>query len=965
MSGTGDNALLELFREEVRTNVQTLEGGLVLLEQDLENLQQIEPLMRAAHSVKGAARVVNIDAAVTLAHAAEDCLVAAQEARITLTADDIDTLLSAADLLGGIAEAAGPNLPQWLAQSGAEIESLAAALQQRAQGHTASGTTPPTPALAPNTRTHASVAPSAPTLKAAIDHDASQTFQASPLVDLFRAETETNAATLQEALNTIDPHKLDTETCEPLAKAAQAIRSAARVVHVQLADELSAVITDTLERAAAKSLALSSHQMAALVKAAEFLETIAHTVGPDYPAWLTENTGALDDLARTLSHTEQPTPVTSVESTDQTPPPTPPDEPHDTPPPQHPAASPGSSTTRTTDTKQPEPQSAEQVVRVTAQSLTRLMGLAGESLVEARWLQPFSKSLLELKRQQALLADGLEELRQTLATAEPDEHQQALLAGAVDRLTDCRTMLATQIGEFENRAKNADDLNSRLYHEVIASRMRPFWDGVQGFPRMVRDLARKLEKQVTFNILGETTDVDRDILEKLEAPLNHILRNAVDHGLETPDQRSQAGKRETCLLELEARHNAGMLVITVRDNGRGIDLEKIRRKVVQRKLADERIVRDLSEAELLEFLFLPAFSTAGDVTEVSGRGVGLDVVHSMVHSVGGSVRVHSQLGQGTTFQLQLPITLSVIRAVLVSIAGEPYAFPHNRIDRLVRVPRNELSSLENRQHFDVDGRNVGVVFAHKILDLQNAAAPPADTLSPNTAGGAAGRSNRQAPTTAAPDQRDELFAILFSHHSDQYGLIVDEFCGERDLVVRPLDPRLGKVPNINAAAILDDGSPVLIVDLDDLRRSIERKLQGDSIGRAEERGDHGQAKRILVVDDSITVREVQRQLLVNQGYEVEVAVDGMEGWNTLSHSDFDLVITDIDMPRLNGIDLVRMIKGDPRLLTTPVVIVSYKDREEDRLAGMEAGADYYLTKSSFHDETLLAAVQDLIGEAHP
>jgi two-component system sensor histidine kinase and response regulator WspE len=197
--------------------------------------------------------------------------------------------------------------------------------------------------------------------------------------------------------------------------------------------------------------------------------------------------------------------------------------------------------------------------------------------------------------------------------------------------------------------------------------------------------------------------------------------------------------------------------------------------------------------------------------------------------------------------------------------------------------------------------------------------------------------------------------------------VVDEFCGERDLVVRPLNPRLGKVPDINAAAILDDGSPVLIVDLDDLRRSIEKRLHAGSLGRAGDRSvreGERQAKRILVVDDSITVREVQRQLLANHGYEVATAVDGMEGWGTLTRADFDLVITDIDMPRLNGIDLVRMIKNDPRLRTTPVVIVSYKDREEDRLNGLEAGADYYLTKSSFHDETLLGAVKDLIGDAH-
>ena len=208
--------------------------------------------------------------------------------------------------------------------------------------------------------------------------------------------------------------------------------------------------------------------------------------------------------------------------------------------------------------------------------------------------------------------------------------------------------------------------------------------------------------------------------------------------------------------------------------------------------------------------------------------------------------------------------------------------------------------------------------------------------------------------------------VLFSEQSARYGVVVDSLLGEQDLVVRPLDRRLGKVPNLHAAAILDDGSPVLIVDPDDLWSSIDKLLEGHRLqraGAATAQPEQQQRKRVLVVDDSITVREVERQLLANHGYLVEVAVDGMEGWNLVREGRFDLVVSDIDMPRLNGIELVRRIKADPRLQAIPVVIVSYKDREEDRLRGLEAGANYYLTKSSFHDDTLIQAVRELIGDA--
>jgi two-component system sensor histidine kinase and response regulator WspE len=462
---------------------------------------------------------------------------------------------------------------------------------------------------------------------------------------------------------------------------------------------------------------------------------------------------------------------------------------------------------------------------------------------------------------------------------------------------------------------------------------------VQGLPRLVRDLARQLGKNVQLEIQGETTEVDRDILEKLDAPLNHLVRNALDHGFETPAERQAAGKPETGRLRVEAAHSAGLLSITVADDGRGIDVEQVRRKIVERGLAGADIADKLSAAEVLEFLFLPGFSTATTVTEISGRGVGLDVVHARVQSVGGQVHIDSEPARGTTFRVQLPVTLSVLRAVVVKIAGEPYAFPHNRIDRLIRIARSELHSLENRQYFEVDGQNVGTVMARQVLRLEGPEEPGED-----------------------------LLVVLFGDRKSRCGLVVDALLGEQDLVVRPLDRRLGKVPNLHAAAILDDGSPVLIVDPDDLRRSIEKLLQGGRLQRANESAapaEERRPNRVLVVDDSITVREVERQLLANQGYLVEVAVDGMEGWNLVREGRFDLVVSDIDMPRLNGLELVRRIKADSRLQRLPVIIVSYKDRDEDRLLGLEAGANYYLTKSSFHDDTLIRAVRELIGNAEP
>jgi len=468
--------------------------------------------------------------------------------------------------------------------------------------------------------------------------------------------------------------------------------------------------------------------------------------------------------------------------------------------------------------------------------------------------------------------------------------------------------------------------------------MRPFGDACVGFPRMVRDLAKMLGKTVRLEIEGERTPVDRDILARLDAPLNHILRNAMDHGVETPDRRRASGKSASAALRLEARHNAGMLEIRVRDDGSGIDPERIRRKVIERRLQSEDVARSLGRAELLEFLFLPGFSTASAVTEVSGRGVGLDVVHQTLRDLGGSVRIESEPGIGTTFVLSLPITLSVIRAALVQVSGETLAFPLARIERIIRLDQGSLARVEGRMHFDLDGQAVGVIRAPELLGLDG------DRL----------------------QHEGQVNLLVIGAQGERSALLVDGFLGERDLVVRPIDERLGRVPGVSAAAIDDDGAPVLVMDVEDLLVSIRRGLSEGAIrglsAQALAAGARGR-KRVLVADDSITVREVERQMLRRLGHDVEVAVDGMDAWNQLCAGNFDLLVTDVDMPRMNGIELVRTLRRDARFAHLPVAIVGYKDRAEDRAAGLEAGANAYLTKGSFQDQTFAQTIADLIGEA--
>ena len=747
-------SMLDLFRMEVDGQAQVLTLGLLALERDPKAADQLERCMRAAHSLKGAARIIGLSGGVSITHAMEDCFVAAQQGRITLQQGHIDELLRGVDLLQQMAHTAEEDMSQWEAQKLGQVEAFLGALNHVVAGPAVAG-------------------------------------------EVSLAQVNTNRPRGQQS---------------------------------------------------------EGHP-----------ETL-----------LGEET---DEGAQ------------------------------------------------------------GRVLKVTAENLNRLLGLAGESLVESRSFKSFADSLLRLKQLQNGLLRALDRLREQLPPQPLSEQAQAALAEAQLRALECRQFLAERLVEIDTFDRRAAHLSHRLYDGALACHMRPFADGVQAFPRMARDLARTLGKQLRLDISGQDTQVDRNILERLEAPLGHLLRNALDHGIESPEERLAAGKPAEAVLSIEARHSAGRLQVTVADDGRGIDLERLRATVIERRLSNAETAAQLNDTELLEFLFLPGFSMKEAVTDISGRGVGLDVVQNVLKQIRGTVRIVTRRGQGTRFQLELPLTLSVARTLLVEVGTEAYAVPLAYIRHALKLAQDDIKLLEGRAHFHLDGRSIGLVTAHQLFGV----APP------------------QAAT-------DLLAVIVLGDATHVYGLIVDRFLGERELVVQSLDPRLGKIKDIAAGALMEDGSPALILDVEDVIRSIEKLASAGSLSGVA-RDASGVAllkrKRVLVVEDSFTVRELERKLLVNSGFEVEVAVDGMDGWNAARTSHFDLVITDVDMPRMDGIELVTLIKKDPHVKSLPVMIVSYKDRPEDRRRGLDAGADYYLAKGSFHDEALLHAVVDLIGAAQP
>ncbi len=717
----------------------------------------------------------------------------------------------------------------------------------------------------------------------------------NPLMGLFRQEVENQCAQLGQRLLRLEQEPERLELIAPIMRSAHSIKGAARAVRLEPAVALAHALEDRLLAAQRSGQPVSEALIEFCLGVVDLLRELARAGAT--PELVARHTAL-------ISFDERNAPAPSAA----------------TPAPAQPAYI--------------AAEDSDPVLRIKASLVGRLIALAGSGVVGAHRLRPFAERQQRLRRSVSQLGRLLDDLHHRLGAPPSTLPVGAALADLRRHLADTRHQTLSWIDEFAEYSREAFDLNERIYQAASMTRLRPFRDLVLGYPRMVRDLARQLGKRARLTIVGEGLEVDRDVLDRLDATLTHLLRNALDHGIENVADRRAAGKPEDGQLRIWATHRAGMLAIDISDDGMGIDLESVRRRLVEAGRVTPQAAAVLSEQALKEHLFAPGFSTRTEVTEVSGRGVGLDVVRESIERLDGSVRLTTRSGQGTTFHLLVPISRAVTRALAVRIADEVYAFPSLRIHRVLRVAHAQIESRDGLQYLPQQGRNIGLVPLAELLDLGH--------------------------TRTAADRVD---VVVIEHQGRLAGFVVEELLGEFDLATRALDTRLGRVSDVAAVAMLPDGTAVVLLDVDDLMRStLSRERAG--MRKLEEKTEQTvRAKRVLVADDSISVRELERQLLASQGFDVEVAVDGMDAWTRLRDEDFDLLVTDVDMPRMDGIELTRSIKQDPRLRALPVVIVSYRDRAEDRRRGLEARADSYLTKADFQDDSFIKLIHQLLGPA--
>jgi len=788
------------------------------------------------------------------------------------------------------------------------------------------------------------------------------------LFDLFRLEAEEQVRVLQAELLQIESATATAASLQSLMRAAHSLKGAARIIGLDTIVHLTHAMEDRFVAAQAGN-ALNSADVDRMLTATDWLARLQSVPEAEIAAWLEANTAAIDAFAAGFAANPANAPV-AVEPA--------PGEP--APAPDAPTANPDSASGGTgnkaakpegpapgknvaaavvaSPTSGGQPASApseqdddifgqgstrrslqdsaasERSVRIAAGRFDQILSLASETLVAARKLAAQSDVFERYQRAIARASRQLEDPAATPAT-------RAMAEREIDRQS---SSLAAHIAELDLIFRANERTSERLYRTVLAGRLRPFSEGITGVARLVRDTARDLGKSVRLEILGERTRVDRDILERLEAPISHLITNAIDHGIETPAERVAVSKTPEAHLRLNARHENGRLVITVSDNGRGIHREELRERILHRNLVTPETAAGLSDNELFEFLFLPGFSTREAVSTVSGRGVGLNVVQSTVQEAGGSVTVTSEPGAGTVFRLTLPVTRSVIKVIRLQVEGEFYAVPLFRIDRVAHLEPSITAPAITVADVTIpagNGQFADATTPVQTIDFNG------QTLPVVALGTLLGLTSKPLPSGSIP-------MVL----SGGIAFAVDRLVDEIEVPVRRLDRRLGKVPGVSAASLDENGLPLLILDMEDLvQTALGRSTTTAAVHSA------SLAPHVLAVDDSHTVREMERRLLVRAGYTVTTAQNGQEAWNLLRLNEYDLLVSDVDMPQMNGIELVVKVRKSPRLARMPIIILSYKDRDEDRRRGLDAGADRYLTKADFQNNAFLQAVVDLIGSA--
>ncbi|QEF98617.1 Gliding motility regulatory protein [Stieleria maiorica] len=991
--------LMATFLDELHVHVNTLGRDLLALENNLSEDERAEAwtsIFRAAHSLKGASAVVHIDPINTACHRLEDIFEHYRNSDQTLSPEMTSILLKAVDAI----EEIGMRIRAEQELDDAPLIAMLPQLDRLAE-QVAAGDTPSVAADQPGDAQEAGAETSRPETSRSEDEDLDEDdfdFDESPavadaamtqpppdskpkmppinqaLLPVFLEELEDRCASLTRDTiaieNVTDDQQRETLLAN-LFRSAHSLKGAAGVVKLGPIQALCHRLEDELESIRGGTCPFTTQTATAMLEAVDVIRDTGNQLRDGVPLDLEEmesRTSKIDALLSGASSSDASSGSSAADSAQMRPSAKPPgDPPKDAPPPEVKTKSDPVSTRESAPSaaehaggRKPQPKGGRETpvanrvnsdpgasIRVPAQKLDALLSHSGELLVARGRLAFRAKDAAAVRDLASELRGTWRENEQAMrdlgqrVSDERDVANPRRIAAVIEqtasRLTALTSRLDALASAMESDNRMLQQTCGLLDDEVYNVRMLPFSDACGGLQRAVRDIATGGNKKIELKIVGAEVEVDRSVLEGLKDPLLHLVRNSADHGVEVPSRRKELGKPERATITVSAELRGGLVQVRVEDDGGGLDLQRI--CDIARK-RDIEIPDDPREQARL--IFAPGFSTAKLITDISGRGVGLDVVQSQVESLHGSVDVTFTPGRGTRFTLNVPLTLTTIRSMMVVVADQTYAIPTSAIQRLVRFGRDDLKSSAGRDSLLLGEAPMVVASLAQTLRL-----PSKGLLSGKSAKG---------------------MAIVLNVGDQSVAVVVDEVLAEQEVLVKNLGSRVRRLRHFSGCTLLPTGKIALVINAAGVvRTALGLKVDNEpatrsapkSTGRAAA-GPDTAGRMLLLAEDSVTTRVLLRNILESAGYEVTTAADGQQAWELIQERSFDILVTDIDMPRMNGFDLTAALRSREASADLPVVLVTARGSDADKQRGVQVGANAYIEKGNFEQRNLLETVAQLI-----
>ena len=579
----------------------------------------------------------------------------------------------------------------------------------------------------------------------------------------------------------------------------------------------------------------------------------------------------------------------------------------------------------------------EEYIRVPLSRVNKLLYLVGEMVINKM------KSSAKIGQAKRLSRLSKEALRNISGLSEVMKKEFPSQNGEVPRiLSHCTAQLQKLMEHTLNLYDNVcmeafhlDPVIDELQANMKEIKMLPLSTVFEGFPRMLRDIASQQQKELNLEISGKETELDKKVLEGIKAPLIHILRNCIDHGIEGADARIALGKPKYGTIKVSAFNEADKVVIVIEDDGKGIDIDQVKKTALKKGLVSIDELEEMTEKEVLNIVFMNGYSTSPIITDVSGRGIGLDIVRRDIESLASQVILDTEKNKGTKFTLVLPLTIAIIQVLLVKEQKMLFALPMLPIAESLEVNMEDISTIERRMTIQVREHTVPLIRLREVLGLPSTGDEEAET-------------------------NDKIPAVIATSLDRRVGFLVDEIVGEEEVFIKGLGQHLGKVKNVSGTSTLGTGEVIVVLDIGELIANSAMSRSAVT-GKRQAPKEKSKKKRILVVEDAISTRELEKSILEAQGYLVDTAVDGLDALDRITGGKYDLIVSDIEMPRMDGFELCKAFKQNEEYKDIPVVMVTALEKEEHKRRGIEVGAAAYIVKSAFEQSNLLDTVERLIG----